>query len=415
MEMHYRPSRRAMLLGLASSAASSRLSATIRPEEVALLAGRRPYIGQVATRSFVNSTIYDTTASYNARSSHYARTTITELSVGFANWYVTAGSGEFNSGNVCTRTASIEYPAGVFTQLTFNQSARGVASAGQTLFSDFIRIAIPKGALFWVRQYQTNTVGIMFQAAQCPAFNLSLGDAVNAGGNEPDYTLGGTIVNSGVNALLAPIAIVGPLTAPSIGIIGSSRFIGYGDQTVDVTGDTGYCRMLGGSFPYMAMAVRGDTNASVAGSGGALRRALVAKYCSHLWLDPGLNDLNTGASAATDMAYIVGMASAWPRLSRVLINDEGPWTTSTDGWTTTVNQTAESWEAQRLALNSSIDALSGYNQIVKVAAFDTTGGSFWKNPAAGGSQFVADGIHENTPTCIAIAGAGLFNPALVHR
>ena len=420
---HFRPSRRSVLLGSAGVLASSRVSALTRAKQTAIFSSNPfclsldaapAYVGQVATRSFSNSTHYASTNGYNSRSAHYARTNISALSVGFANWWVPAGGAEQNGGNVGTYAASIEYPANVFTQLMFNGATTGTISTLQTLFTDLVAISIPKGALFWVRFYQTNTVGLFFQNTNVPVFNTSLGDSVDSG-TSGNLTMGGTIVNSGVNQLVAPVAIVGPTNIPSIGIIGSSRFVGLQDTTPDATGDTGYCRMIGGTLPYMNMAIAGDTNASVSGSGGALRRALVAKYCSHLWLDPGLNDLNGGASAATDLGYIAAMANAWPSLSRVIINDEGPWTTSSDGWTTTVNQTAESWEAQRLALNSSIAALSGYNQIVKIAAYDTTSGSFWKNPAAGASQFTPDGIHENSATCIAIAAAGLFNPALVHR
>jgi hypothetical protein len=176
--------------------------------------------------------------------------------------------------------------------------------------------------------------------------------------------------------------------------------------------------MFGGTFGYMDYSISGDKTATVAGSGGATRRSILAQYCSHLWLDPGLNDLNTGATAASVETNLAAMAAAWPGgLGKVIMNTESAWTTSTDGWTTTANQTVASWEAQRVALNAWISALSGYNQIVAPDAYDGNGTNFqyWNNPVVGGSQFTADGVHENHATVVAMASANLFNSSLVHR
>lgn len=373
-------------------------------------------LGQVATRSFIPST---STAgggqSWNSRSAHYARDDIVALKIVDTNWGVTANTGEVLPGATQPFTRSVEFPAGTFTQVKYSGSATRIAADGETVESDWAPVSIPKNSLFFLRKFQTPTT-LLFCVAGNPILNLSLGDAIESGVGIADKTMSGTIVDNGNNALIPTAAIVAMTKRGSIAVIGSSRMIGQGDTVVDVTGDQGYARMIGASLGYINMAIGGDTfNAVIASS--TRRMALAKAYCSHLWLDPGLNDFNSnGATAAQVMGFLNTIAASWPGgLSKVIINDETTWTGSANGWTTDV-QTTQTWEAQRVSLNSSIAALTGYNQIVRPSTIEGHGvnNSLWNNPGAGGIQSTADGIHGNSPVSRAVRDSGIFNPALVH-
>lgn len=371
------------------------------------------YLGQLATRCVLPDTLFASTTGWNCRSTHYARDNITSLKVAFVNWRINTNVGEAGQGGTQTITASVEYPAGTFTQLLFSGSPSIVAADGSTTWTDFASIAIPNGAAFWIRRYQVNSVGVLFRNP-FPQTNAAIGDAAE-NTTHVDQTMSGTITDNGSGGFLFPAAIVGITSRPSIAAIGSSRMQGAQDKTKDATGDTGYSRMFGNSFAYMNLAISSDSMRNAATT--SPKRLALSQYCSHLWLDPGLNDFAAnGSSEPIVEGYINTLAAAWPFLSRVLINDEGPLTTSTDLWTTPGGQTLPPYEASRRALNIFIDGKSTYNQVVRAADYDETGHNtgLWKSPGSGNPQFTPDGIHENSAICIALTASGIFNPALVH-
>lgn len=387
----------------------------------AVLGGARgPYLGQVATRCYVPDSIAGSAAGWNCMTAHYAMDDIVGLQVVLVNYYVVAGTGETNNPGTTTSTLSIKDSSGnVLGQGKWSGATSILRPAGSTIITDVIPVSIPKGTLFYTHQYQVNTSVICFvNKTTSRVINLGLSDGVNNTGVDGTMT-NGKVVDNGGGSMVPPAAIIAYTKLPTIGTLGSSRMSGLKDVTVDATGNTGYTRLFGGNFAYIDTACGGDQIASVAGSGGAKRRALIQAYCSHLWLDPGLNDLNAaGKTGAQVVAILTGLAAAWPGgLAKTILNNEGPWTTSTDGWITTVNQTVKSWEAERVNLNTGIAALTGYNQVVNPASFDGNGtnGQFWNNPAVGGSQFTPDGIHENSATLIAFKNSSPFNPALITR
>lgn len=454
-----------------------------------------PYLGQVATRSYMFGQIIASTTGWNSRACHYATDNITSLQFEDVNWYIITRVGETNQGGTKTITRSVEYPVGTSTFNgtgsgtnlavgtvggTIHTNATSAGGVGDTLagtgipaettvvsqtsgttggagvyvtsnpttasnnaltsvaltpvkwsgaasvaiadgssaLSDAVSVTIPYGAQFVERMYQVNQVGVM-QAETSRKVNAICGDAVN--NSNVDQTMSGaSVTNTAGNFPITAQAIVGTTTRPTIGTLGSSRMVGAGDALgLDAGGNQGYTRMFGRLFGYIDTSVVGDTLVVISGSGGAKRRALIAAYASHLWMDPGLNDFNfNSATPATVEGYITSMVSSWGGgLGKVIINDEAAWTTSTDGWTTSANQTVTSFEANRVSLNTWIDALTGFNQVVMPNQFDGNGVNFniWNNPAVGGSQFTADGIHENTATDRAMAASGIFNPNLLFH
>lgn len=383
---------------------------------LALLGGVvAPYLGPVAGRTYYPDTKLTTSGTWNSRTSHIAMDNISALKLMFMQ---VSGIGEVAAGASSTTTASIEYPAGTFTQVLFNGgSTSAVIASGAVQLSDFVSVSIPKNAQFWVRRFQTTTALMYLVKTNGRPLNTSLGDAVNH--NQGDLTMSGTVVDDGSGSMIPVSGIFGMTRRPTIGALGSSRMAGKLDQTLDGTGLYGYTRMFGGSFAFLDLAVGGEQFVGVATSTqGTLRRSLVNTYTSHQWLDPGLNDINSSVAASVVLSAIDTAANAFPGgKSRTIVNNEAPWTTSTDAWATSVNQTPFAAEAQRVALNTGIAALTGYNQIVDAASFMSNGtnGSLWNNPAVGGSQFTTDGTHEISAPLVALAAAGRFNPALVHR
>lgn len=380
----------------------------------------KSYLGQVATRCSMNDSQAASTLGWNCRTVHYARDTIVNPQLILTNYSVTPVSGIVLPGGTRTSTASFEYPLGTIAgQVKFGGASSVVEANGATTISDpCAGVVIPAGSLFATRHYQVNQTNLCFQGkTNGRRINLALGDRVNNSG--VDLTMGGTIVDNGGGSMVAPQGIIAMTSKPSIGIVGSSRTVGLGDLVVDSTGNTGYTRLFGDSFAYMDYGISGDQIIAIAGAAGASRIALINSYCSHFWIDPGLNDLNAGGkTAAQVMAAVTSLAtSSWNKpLSRVIVNDEAAWTTSTDGWTTTANQAVVGIETRRVTLNTSINGLSGYNQIVSPNPFDGNGTNFqfFNNPVVGGFQFTADGVHENSQALVAMAAAGLFNPSLVH-
>jgi hypothetical protein len=360
----------------------------------------------------MNTSVTASTTGWNSVTSHYARTDIVDPQLIFGNFRVQAATGEVgNGGNIQTNTAAIEYPLGTrrqalnvsngSTQLVLNELTYG--------YMGVTGLTIPKGALFRVRRYQVNTVGMFFSMSSERKINTSNGlDAlVN---NNIDQTMSGS--PSGGGSIVAPQGIVSMTRAPSLLVLGSSRMTGTKDLTLDAGGDTGYARFYGPYLPYMDFSAAGDKTLSVAGAGGALRREIGAKHCSHLWIDPGLNDLLGGTTEANLMATINSLAASWSGgPSKVIVNDEAPDTTSTDGWTTTTGQSTIGIEGSRVLLNNDIAALSGFNQIIRpsIIAGTDTNNRYWV------PNSTSDGLHENTSMLLTEVAAAQFNPALVIR
>lgn len=375
--------------------------------------GAATFTGQVATRSYVLYSAAASTTGWNSRTFHYARTAITNPTVTFNNWYVASGTNaETSNTGTSLKTASIEYPLGTFTQVKWSGVASVTAASGATTVSDPVPVSIPNGAQFWVRQYQVNSTQVLQMTSAAPKINTGLGDATN--NSNVDQTMSGTVVDSGSGIMIPPAAISAVTSKPAICGIGDSRMIGQGDTTADATGDSGYARLFGGTYAYINMGIPGILARDIV-TGGAKRFALAKANCTHMFLSVGGNDLNNSITAPTLENSLTWLATQWPSLSHVLIDTQAPWTGSSNGWVNTANQSVQTWEAQRAAVNTFTSALAGYNQIVNVGGFDGNGtnGQFWNNPVVGGFQNTTDGVHENSITLVAMTSSGIFAPASV--
>ena len=112
------------------------------------------------------------------RSAHFATETLTSIRIVFSNFYNANRNGgspilDSGRGAAASITASVEYPAGTFTQVKFDGLATGSIPNANVLFSDYMTVSIPSGAQFWVRLFTNNPAGIIFNPWQ----NTFLGEA----------------------------------------------------------------------------------------------------------------------------------------------------------------------------------------------------------------------------------------------
>jgi hypothetical protein len=355
---------------------------------------------EVATRtglSFAVSTPSLSTA-YMSRTFHYARQSLTSLQVVIPNFYVNPGVGETAIGAAATVTASIEYPAGTFTQVKFSGSTSGTIANGSYIVSDPVSVTIPNGAFFYTRIYFSNPDGIpytYYNANQTEDFNL--GEATTFGTSVTDQTMGGTVASTLETILVYPAAIIAPSQQPAICLVGDSRTMGYGDVANDVTGDIGtLARYVGPNWAYINMGIYGDT-VGTAVSGSWTNRVTLSAYCTHIIDAYGVNDLSGGTSAAT-VATDRGLLEAKFSTSKIIYGTTiEPETTSTDDWETTTNQTVSSWHAAELSFNATVRSGLGSerNYIDISRMLDPTDSG--KLPVITGTPYgcVVDGIHEN--------------------
>jgi hypothetical protein len=330
--------------------------------------GPSSYLGLVATRCFIPHGNGGAGAqNCMARSRHIARDSIASLQLVYANWLVKTpstvptGTGEVANGAALQVRASIEYPAGTFTQVTWSASATGTMSAGATLVSDAVSVTIPDGAPFWVRTFvivpsANNTIWSgTFGSYSNSIVDVTNGEALAAGGAVTDMTMGGTIVDGFSGQInIYPAAIIGNTTKPSVMVLGDSVALGVTDA-VDYQGDTGtVARTLGSYFGYINASVGGERAQNVAAS--YTNRLALAAYVSSVVVSLGVNDIfAAGSTASATQGYLSTIWAAFASASRKVFQTTlTPITTGT--WSTLSGQTLASGSSNRGPVNAFIRA-----------------------------------------------------------
>lgn len=383
---------------------------------------------QIASRSNV-SNINGTTGSFvqlMTRTFHYARDNIAALKIVLSNWYVDS-TGEHAALGTATFTASIEYPIGTLTQITFGNATSSPVSAGSNLISDLIALAnaIPTGALFCIRVWQSNPSFVTYlkPANSNGLFPFGGLDAsVFSATTTPDQTMNAAWAPaSAASNIFFPTAILGYTSKAAIAIIGDSQAQGFNDG-YDVSGDRGpYARSVGKTNPYSNFSAAGMAATQFISTHTRVN-ALINSYFTHVVCQQGRNDLTAGQTAAqivTSLSTIVGYYPGLP----VYLGTQFPRTTGS--WTTISGQTVTAQEAARLTLNSllrsgSITSATGIFEVGRAceSPIDGTGAAqidsgFWSFLAAGTPiGIVDDGAHPNMAGSMRVANSAVINPAL---
>lgn len=346
------------------------------------------YLGQVATRSYIPSSFNLGTFQLMGRTTHFARSNITSLALVVPNFYVSQSAlGEVASGATSAVTATVEYPLGTIAgRFTFNKSNTGTVPNGGLLVSDNLAVTIPYGATFYIRQWVWNTVGLVYTNQ----FTMPT-DTLVSGATTPDLTGGGALTNIGPYAFY-PAALIAQTTRPSVFLSGDSRTFGFTD-TIDAYGDLGeFARSVGPSFGYINAGVSNET-AQIASTSFTNRLAL-SQYCSHIIEAHGGADIRTGGLSAAQTAGYVNTLVGLYTGKEVWTPTFPPFSTSTDGWATTTNQTTAGTNSIRVTYNTNlraggtITAIRGFIELAGAVESSLNSG-LWAAPG-----YTGDGIHE---------------------
>lgn len=387
------------------------------------------YLGQVATRCRIPTNTSTTNKQANARTFHIARDDITQLKIELPAWYWARTTTKVEAGALgsITYKASIEYPAGVFTQVRFNGGAvSGQATGSVPLLSDWVNVNIPKGAGFWVRTYAVATNQIVFCDATAGS-NFWVCDFANGEAYEyaasgiTDKTMGGTLVPNKVTndaALCHPTAIVGMTRKATVLLIGDSRVAGFGDF-FNAAGDVGeLARSIGPQLAYINVGSAGDTLSEFIAS--STRRQALKQWCSHVVVETAVNALRSGtgqnktaATVLTEQQTILGYFADKRRYTTTI----APVTTSNNSWANDPNQTLNSNSAQINTYNDAIRAgvagSLGYFEIGDQMMTARNSGK-WKFDGTA-NKYTADGLHATAFGYQVIQDSGAVDPSRFSR
>lgn len=318
------------------------------------------YQGVVSTRNYGvwNGQKDTTNKQLQARSTHYARTTIVNPKVMIPNSFVLSGV-ETGLGAAITVSASFEYPPLTCFRAPFSGLNDGSVPNNDVLTSDSVMgLTIPAGQQFHVNYFLRSATGVLYTAAQSNAPFIS-GDGIKlAVSGLTDQTMTGGPITGGSSGIgFFPAAVIASTLEPSIFIPGDS--ITYGNLCdPNAVGDKGaLAPSLGSLFAYAQVAVPGERVANFNNSSTIRRKVVV--HCSHCLTNMGNNDIAfDGVSAVTLQARYATMAALLPFNVRFMLGTLSPFSNTTDACTTLAGQNHDGLAGPRiLERNAFNDAL----------------------------------------------------------
>lgn len=367
---------------------------------------RNKYIGQVGNRCYQNDTFSAPSKQFMSRVGQIARAALVNPQIVFAGYYIDSNGNEVALGATAQVTASIEYPAGVFTQVKFSGLATGVIPNGGQLLSDKTPLFIPKGKSYWVRFWTNSSAGIVFitpSSATSQKSNAIFGDGFVFGATTPDLTMSGSVASAD-NYWSTPLAVIGETRVPSFFVEGDSRDVGQAG-TVDATGDTGQFKNIKNVYGSIHGSRSGASMTATLANGA--QRLALAQYASHIILSLGINDiLNLGLTAAQTEALLVTRAgqykAAYPN-KPVLIATIYPNTNAG-------NTAPAATNAARIAFNDWARAIptpfDGCVELADGVEATRNGGLFTS------STYTADGLHMLAAGITAEGTSGFMDPTM---
>ncbi len=376
--------------------------------------GPTPHIGMAATRIFVPDGTDVATTQAMSRTGHYARSALTSLKIVSPNF----NDGGTVPGVTASVKASVEYPAGVCTAITFGGGSTGTIANNSFLLSDSVSVTIPNGAQFWIRQFWQGANGTMSVSNHSDP--STMGDALDtAASGLTDKTVScAAVTNTATGHTLPPAAIVASIIVPSVCNVGNSLEYGVGDSYSGSSGDIGGVdRSIGGVFAYTGVGFGGNTAFAFSQNPQPAITTLINSYCTHVISEFGSNDIYVrGDSVATLKTSLTTLYALYPGKT-IFQTTITPRTTSSDSWATLVNQTIVSGDTSRVTFNTDLRA----------GTFGPNGGKFDLTAALESSQdsgkwkvggpcspWTADGIHPNPCGYLQIQSSGVIDTSRIH-
>jgi lysophospholipase L1-like esterase len=377
----------------------------------------------VATRARPLSSVALSNKQIMSRTAHVASADITALKIAIANFrMLDSSSTETGLGGSTTCTASVEFPAGTYKQITFDAGSASTVIPDTTLIiTDMTtgNLGIPAGATFWILMYKTSATGVLYNSWR----NTAMGDLTwTAASGVADRTMGGVITSSG-NYSVPPMAIIAMTSAKAILGIGDSKTAGFGDSNESATAaGPGQLGEIASSIPTDQPFVNIATGGMRADLWPTLatQRKKLLPYASHYFFNLGFNDIyNNAASAATcrtNVELILAEILAANPGARITLGTQSHKSTSTDSWATTGNQTTVGQTAQRNIYNGYVRAGSiagnnnGYFEISDQLETVRDNGIWKVTGAAFG--YTGDGTHESPAGYDLISASGAVDVAV---
>jgi lysophospholipase L1-like esterase len=374
------------------------------------LVQRPATVRQVAGRSYLPGN-YSATTSMMTRSWQRAYVPVSAIKIAIPNWYVnTTTGGEVGFGGVLTATASVEYPKGTFTRITFGGGqTSGTTADFTTLWSDLtpLGFTIPANAYFRIAIYMANPVGL---ANMNYAFASDRGRGDEFAYNGADHTMDATVQGSGTTSAYYPAAVLAMSDRPVWFVIGDSLAAGINETITDPSGGRGFVgRALAKLGPYLNYGVPGDyAQWFVAGHARRLELLQAAGVTAGFDLY-GSNDIYNGRTSAQLTADRATIRGYLPSIN-IYDGTVTPRTASNDNWKTAANQTISNTttNTQRVTFNTGVRAgLAGSPGYVDIAGGVETSTSDEFGPVQDGGVLIPrllrkadgtapDGVHLGT-------------------
>lgn len=333
-----------------------------------------------------------------ARSMHFARDDIAALALSDANFKVDASTSflEAGLGAAMTVKRSVEFPAGVFTQVKWSGGTSIAIPDGALSTSDFASVSIPRGSQFWTRGFFTNPNGFFLNGFGSQGTSAN-GDLCNT--FDGDRTMSGTVSNQFDGFTLAPYEILGMTTRPSVLLIGTSRMAGLRD-TQDASGDIGIvARSVGQYYGYANYGIGSDSLHNFVASHA--KRIAGRLHFTHIVIDMANDNIGNLAQIQADLTAVCGY---FPGAQIILVTSNP----STSGAWTLANQTDQTIVADYGAWNAYVRANPpGVNAVVDIASVVATGsrGAAYWNADGTPQHWTFEGIHETQFANLAIKAA----------
>jgi hypothetical protein len=343
----------------------------------------------IGTRTSVPEEFLDQPQLY-APFAFFARDNITSLRVVWSHWY---GNGVSpGAGKNLTVEAELEYPAGVYTPITFNGASTKTTGPLTNITSDAVKVSIPNGAIGLVRGLYTGCCNLhrgpnatIGEGSVFPATGLNLVTARSATFN--------------ANFFYSPSAIIGTTNKRSVMILGDSRPSGLGDVYTRADGSYGNAGGALNAYAWAQMVQWGGKASDYLAGVGALQDELVA-YATDVVCELGVNDLWNGGAGGTNAAAVLAtLAALRARYGNKRFHGctAEPISTSTDSFATLLNQTVFYNNTQLQVLNAALLANGmGYDKPLDFAAISESslGSGKWKVDGTT-FKYTGDGIHQS--------------------
>lgn len=286
----------------------------LRDEVVSRNLAITPYLGYVDNRGMWPDAVASSGAAQQVmvRNVRYARSTIMfprpRWLIGA--YYTSTGVLTLQTGTAYSIRASIEYPAGTFTQLTFGGQVTGTYNAGQIAMPDPILVGIPRFSTYFVKYWIDSPNGYPYTNNYAGL----TGDAANVGATTADLTMSAMAGSSPGAVGHGPIGVVDMTNQRSFFFIGDSLMAGHGTDTRDASGDFGVGARLVGAVRAYSNAGRSSTSAAQFITAGQtdLRVVEANTYATDIGCNYGVNDCLSGIPAATTAANLRTIRSWFP-------------------------------------------------------------------------------------------------------